>query len=204
MAIRQQSLYKVWDGKSLINENIDFLLRRANPVSFPLNEDSKQIVKDLEDTYIAIPCAGIAANQIGYNARIFVGMEFVDEETIEDDEQNIDEVTPKEDNMEMYINPKIVKSSLSSIQTGFEGCLSIPEIQLEIERYDSIKVSYQNKEGDTIIKKMTGFLSRLFQHELDHLNGKLMIQQLNTSELKAILKDEKYEPLIKELMDYTN
>ena len=81
MAIRQQSLYKVWDGKSLINENINFLLRRTNPVSFPLNEESKQIVKDLEDTYIAIPCAGIAANQIGYNTRIFVGMEFVDEET---------------------------------------------------------------------------------------------------------------------------
>ena len=131
-------------------------------------------------------------------------MEFVDEETIEDDEQNIDEVIPKEDNMEIYINPKIIKSSLSSTQTGFEGCLSIPEIQLEVKRYDSIKVSYQNKDGLTITKKMTGFLSRLFQHEVDHLNGKLMIQKINENELKTILQDEKYEPLIKELKNYTS
>ena len=203
MAIREQNLYKVWDGKVLIKENIDYLLKRTHPITFPLNNESKQIIKDLEDTYVNIPCAGIAANQIGYNARMFIGMEFVDEETVEDDEQNIDEVIPKEDNMEIYINPKIIKSSLSSMQTGFEGCLSIPEIQLEVIRHDNIKVSYQNREGLTITKKMAGFLSRLFQHELDHLDGKLMIQKMNDEELKAILQDEKYEPLIKELKNYT-
>ena len=203
MAIREQNLYKVWDGKVLIKENIDYLLKRTHPITFPLNNESKQIIKDLEDTYVNIPCAGIAANQIGYNARMFIGMEFVDEETVENDEQNIDEVIPKEDNMEIYINPKIIKSSLSSMQTGFEGCLSIPEIQLEVIRHDNIKVSYQNREGLTITKKMAGFLSRLFQHELDHLDGKLMIQKMNDEELKAILQDEKYEPLIKELKNYT-
>ena len=204
MAIKKQDLYKVWDGANLIKSNIDFLLNRTKPVNFPLNEESKQIITDLEDTYQAVPCAGIAANQIGHSARIFIGMEHDKEESIEDDDnQNIDNVIPESDNMEMYINPKITKNSLSSMQLGFEGCLSIPGVQLEIERYDNMKVSYQNKNGEIVIKKISGFISRLFQHELDHLNGSLMIQKQTSDELRAILQDEEYQPLINELFQYT-
>ena len=205
MAVKEQNLYKVWDGENLNTNNIDFLLKRTKPVTFPLDSNTKQIIKDLKDTYIAVPCAGIAANQIGYNARIFVGMEHDHEEALEeDDKQNIDDVKPRSDNMEMYINPKILKNSLASTQLGYEGCLSIPEIQLEVKRFDSIKVSYQNTNGQTIIKKISKFISRLFQHELDHLDGKLMIQRQNEDEVKAILPDENYHNLISKLNTYTS
>ena len=205
MAVKEQSLYKVWDGEKLNTNNIDFLLKRTKPISFPLDSNVKQIIKDLQDTYIAIPCAGIAANQIGYDARMFIGMEHDKEESLEeDDTQNIDDIKPRSDNMEMYINPKILKNSLASTQLGFEGCLSIPEIQLEVKRYDSIKVSYQNIDGEIITKKISKFISRLFQHELDHLDGKLMIQHQNDEELKAILPDEKYQNLITQLSEYTS
>ena len=90
--------------------------------------------------------------------------------------QNIDEVKPKIDNYEIYINPQIDNVNKKSTQEGIEGCLSIPDITLNIERYDKIKVRYYNAEGKVIKKPLSGFISRLFQHELNHLNGTLMFE----------------------------
>ena len=178
MANRNADLVKVWDGENLIEKNIDFLRTPTKPVTFPISSHIKQIIEDLVDTFTALPCAGIAANQIGYDKKLFIGMKHDRDYSEIDDKStnNIDDVTPDPDNYEIYINPQIDNIDKKSTQEGAEGCLSIPNITLMIERYDKIKVRYYNGQGRVIKKPLSGFISRLFQHELNHLHGKLMFE----------------------------
>ena len=177
MPIRNEDLVKIWDGKELIEENIQFLKKPTKKVIFPLSDYIQDIIQDLIDTYKATPCSGIAANQIGYDRSIFIGMEIDDRpEDNKDDSQNLDEVERDPDNYDIYINPQIDKIDKASIQTGDEGCLSIPNLTLEITRYDKIKVRYYNIKGKVVKKPLNKFISRLYQHELDHLDGLLMIE----------------------------
>jgi len=175
--MKNQDLVKVWDEKKLIEENIQFLKRPTKKVDFPISEHIKSIIQDLIDTYKATPCAGIAANQIGYDKSIFIGMEYDDRpEEGKDDGQDLDDVERDPNNYDIYINPQIDKINEKSLQIGDEGCLSIPNLTLQVERYDKIKVRYYNIEGKAVKKPLSKFISRLYQHELDHLNGKLMIE----------------------------
>ena len=69
-----------------------------------------------------------------------------------------------------------------SIQLDEEGCLSIPGLMVGRERYDKIKIRYYDVNGAVHKCTFSGFLSKLFQHELDHLNGELMIDNLEKIE----------------------
>ena len=74
MAVRDIDLVKVWEKGVLIKKNVDFLRIPTNPVVFPTSEQIDNIIQDLLDTFRAIPCAGIAANQLGFDKKIFIGM----------------------------------------------------------------------------------------------------------------------------------
>ena len=214
MAIKK--LVEVWDGKKLIEQNIVFLKKNTNEVHLPISSKDKLILDDLLDTYQKIPCAGIAANQIGYNKRIFIGMK-EDEENSEhqykelrkDDQIDLkeDQLNPNANNYEFYINPQIDKTYKKSIQEEEEGCLSIPEIRLIAERYDKIKVRYYDINGKKVQKTLKGFLSRLFQHELDHLNGILMVENNKIKEVYRISDNKQvislYSDLIKQLLEFS-
>ena len=76
----KKELVKVWDGVDIIEENILFLKKATKQVSFPLSEENRKVIDDLIDTYKATPCAGIAANQIGYDSSIFIGMAVLEHE----------------------------------------------------------------------------------------------------------------------------
>ncbi len=182
MAIKK--IIKVWNQDGLISDNISFLKKSTKDVFFPLTDGSFNIINDLLDTFKDTPCAGIAANQIGYDKKIFIGLkdyhESIDEEELEEKESQhqsgSSETNDYADNYEFYINPKIELVDKKSIQEEIEGCLSIPMISLRIKRFDKIKVRYQNQDGAVIKKTLRGFMSKLFQHELDHLNGILMLE----------------------------
>ena len=179
MAKRNNDIVTVWSANKLIKDNIEFLRHATKLVTFPISPQVEVIIQDLIDTFNAVPCAGIAANQIKYDKKIFIGMKHDREKQVEQNSsQNIDEIRPSVENCEIYINPQIDKIDKKSTQMGAEGCLSIPGLSLNIERYDKIKVRYYNMEGRVIKKPLKGFISRLFQHELDHLEGRLMFDQL--------------------------
>ena len=74
-------------------------------------------------------------------------------------------------------------------QCEVEGCLSVPEVQMTIHRSEKIKVRYYTAEGHVVKKTLTGFMAKLFQHELDHLDGRLMID--NQVEEVEFLNDER-------------
>ena len=213
MAIKK--LVEVWDGKNLIKNNITFLKQITKNIHLPISPIDQNILDDLLDTYKQIPCAGIAANQIGYDKRIFIGMK-KDEPDIEDQYKKLrkdestktkkEERNPNADNYEFYINPQIDQTYKKSIQEEEEGCLSIPEIRLIAERYDKIKVRYYDINGKKIQKTLKGFLSRLFQHELDHLNGLLMVENSKIKEVYRISDNENviklYSDLIHQLQNF--
>lgn len=186
MAIK--NIVKIWDGENLSEENVKFLKLKTKKVTFPASDFIKTIIQDLIDTYKEISCAGIAANQIGYDYQIFIGMKTIeDEEEAEEIEKKEAELSsasgnPYADNYEIYINPQIDKVDSQSIQLDEEGCLSIPGLMVGRERYDKIKIRYYDVNGAVHKCTFSGFLSKLFQHELDHLNGELMIDNLEKIE----------------------
>ena len=186
MAIK--NIVKIWDGENLSEENVKFLKLKTKKVTFPASDFIKTIIQDLINTYQEISCAGIAANQIGYDYQIFIGMKTIeDEEEAEEIEKKEAELSsasrnPYADNYEIYINPQIDKVDSQSIQLDEEGCLSIPGLMVGRERYDKIKIRYYDVNGAVHKCTFSGFLSKLFQHELDHLNGELMIDNLDKIE----------------------
>ena len=208
MAIKK--LVEVWDGKNIIENNIEFLKQKTREIHLPINDTNKNILRDLLDTYKKVPCAGIAANQIGYDKRIFIGMKEDEPDTEEQykelrkdepQEQKKESGNPNADNYEFYINPQIDQTYKKSIQEEEEGCLSIPEIRLVAERYDKIKIRYYDINGKKIQKTLKGFLSRLFQHELDHLDGKLMVENSKIKKVYRISDNENINSLYTNLVD---
>ena len=198
-----KKIVEVWDGQNLIEPNIEFLKQKTKEVLLPLSGQTKQILSDLLDTYEQTPCAGVAANQIGYDKRIFIGLKY-DNDYEEGEEKKEVIGNPNADNYEYYINPQIDQTSNKSIQEGEEGCLSIPEIRLITERFDKIKVRYFNADGKKVKKTLTGFMSRLFQHELDHLNGVLMVENSKIKNIYQISENKNLPPLYNQLITYLN
>lgn len=211
MAVKE--IVKIWDEEgNLIPENINHLHKKTRLVNFPLSNKSKTIIQDLKDTYEEISCAGIAANQIGYNKSIFIGMETCDDEEEAEHIERMESEPEKYagqknknyENMEIYINPKIISAKADSIQKEVEGCLSMPDLMLEILRSDKIMVKYFNENGNVVKKTLKGFISKLFQHELDHLSGILMIDDRSRVSNLAFSKRSKAKILEAPIREYVN
>jgi len=84
------------------------------------------------------------------------------------------------------VNPKIISSKGSQI--GEEGCLSFPGLFVKVKRAQEVEVEGQNPEGELIKIKAQGLLARVFQHEIDHLDGILMIDRIGFMEKLKIRK----------------
>ena len=140
----------------------------AEPVEF-VNKKIRQLLDDMAETMYKTDGVGLAAPQVNVSKRIIVL----------DDGNGLIEV----------INPEIVKKEGS--QVGLEGCLSVPELFGDVERYDKIEVHGINRNNKKIKIKAEGFLARIFQHEIDHLNGILFVEKLvNPNEIFIYKKEQ--------------
>ena len=140
----------------------------AEPVEF-VNKKIRQLLDDMAETMYKTDGVGLAAPQVNVSKRIIVL----------DDGNGLIEV----------INPEIVKKEGSQI--GLEGCLSVPELFGDVERYDKIEVHGINRNNKKIKIKAEGFLARIFQHEIDHLNGILFVEKLvNPNEIFIHKKEQ--------------
>jgi peptide deformylase len=126
---------------------------------------------------------GLAAPQVGISKRMIV----VDAEWSDKGEDGAAEV-PK--NPTVYVNP-VIKKSWGEVQTSDEGCLSVPGISIAIARADHIEVEAQNLDGETFTIEAEGFLARVLQHEIDHLEGVTMFEHLDP--IKRIEAFQEYE-----------
>lgn len=124
------------------------------------DQDLKILVEDMVETMREAPGVGLAAPQIGVSKRIIV-VEFGDE---------YDETVPNQ--LYVLINPDIIKKSNATLR-GIEGCLSVPGLVGEVERASAVTVVGQDIKGKKVKIRAQGWLARIFQHEIDHVNGLL-------------------------------
>jgi len=90
----------------------------------------------------------------------------------EEDEENEDEQTPAPKRLYTLVNPEITRAS-KEMEVGAEGCLSIPGVMGDVERHLAITVKAQNRRGQPVTLRLKDWTARIFQHEIDHLNGVL-------------------------------
>ena len=111
---------------------------------------------------------GLAANQVGRLRRVLVA-------AIEEDEY-------------VVVNP-VIEASSEETEVLAEGCLSIPGIQVEVERPVAVTITGQNAAGEDLRLEAEGLLARVFQHEVDHLDGVLILDRTDRESRKAALRE---------------
>ena len=137
--------------KPLIDSKDLLLHNKIKKCSY--NLDRSKLSYTLNENMYHHNGVGLSANQIGIEERVFVMMINIDaQETI------------------TCFNPRIIKESKDEVVME-EGCLSYPELYLEISRPSSIIVKYENEGKDIFKRRLDGFIARIFQHEYDHMEG---------------------------------
>ena len=144
------------------------LRRKAKPVT-KFDKDLQTLIDDMIETMRDAPGVGLAAPQVNISEQLAV-IEYSEDEDDEDEE--VEGATPKPKKLYVIINPEIIKVSEEKVM-GIEGCLSIPGLIGEVERYEAIQVKALNRHGKPVKLKVDGWTARIFQHEIDHLNGVL-------------------------------
>jgi peptide deformylase len=135
------------------------LHKLASPVTV-FDESLKRLVRDLSETMYAAPGIGLAATQVDVHKQVIV----------------ID-VSERRDTLVVLVNPEIVEASgVSDIE---EGCLSLPAIYETLERAERVKVRAFDQNGNAFTLEAQGLLAVCIQHEMDHLKGKVFIEQLS-------------------------
>ena len=147
------------------------LRRKAKPIT-KFDKELQTLIDDMIETMREAPGVGLAAPQVNILQQLAV-IEYAEDEDDEDDEgaeENLKPAKPKQ--LFVIINPEIVKASEEKVN-GIEGCLSIPGLIGEVERHEAIQVKALNRHGQPVKLKVDGWTARIFQHEIDHLNGVL-------------------------------
>ncbi len=158
--------------RTILTEPNSILRQVSKPVEEVGNAE-RELMKDMLETLYATPNGiGLAAIQIGVPKRIIV----------------LD--TPREENKKnpMYFVNPIIKNQSSNLSTYEEGCLSVPNIFVEVNRPSTCEVEYLDYNGEKKILKADGLLSTCIQHECDHLDGKLMVDYLSKLKKTMIIK----------------
>jgi len=150
------------DEKFLRQKTADFDFKKHN------KKEVAELVKQMRETMRQAQGVGLSANQIGLDLRFFVAQMPQD--------ISINRHNPYKSVFYTIFNPEIIKFSKEK-DVMEEGCLSVPEVSGLVERPEKITFIGQDKNGKKIKIKAWGILARIFQHEIDHLNGILFIDK---------------------------
>ncbi|HYA02121.1 MAG TPA: peptide deformylase [Syntrophobacteria bacterium] len=137
------------------------LLQKAEPIS-AIDREIARLADDMAETMYSAPGIGLAANQVGVPRRLIV----IDTSRRDVDSQLI-----------VIVNPEIISGE--GLITMEEGCLSVPDYQAEVTRYQKVKVRGLDLQGKSMELDAEGLLAVVLQHEIDHVNGKLFIDHLS-------------------------
>ena len=141
------------DVRQIIKEG-DPILRHKSVEVRRFNERLHVLLEDMALTMAEAEGVGLAAPQVGISKRVIVVCDG-DGETLE------------------FINPVLL--SAKGMVEEAEGCLSVPGVQGMVPRAEKIKIKAQDRDGQTFEQKAEGYLARVIQHEMDHLDGRLFI-----------------------------
>lgn len=147
------------------------LRQRAIDVDDILEDNCQQLIKTMMLVVSEAGGVGIAAPQIHHSQRIFIMCSKPNQRY-----PDAPLIAPT-----AIINPEILQYSDEKIK-AWEGCLSVPSMRGLVPRHSHITVRYFDQQGCEQQKELTGFIARIFQHELDHLNGLTFIDQLESTQ----------------------
>jgi len=156
--------------RPILRHGADVLHRPALPVE-ALTPDIQQLIDDMVQTMYAAPGVGLAAPQVGVPLRLFVA-----------------DVTVGHDSsaLHIFVNPAFV--ARDGMQLEDEGCLSVPGFNATVARPNRVVLSGLNREGVPHTVEGTGLLARCFQHEMDHLDGRLFVDHLRGLQKDLIVR----------------
>jgi peptide deformylase len=143
------------------------LKTRAAPID-AFDDSLARLAEEMLATMRENEGVGLAANQVGRLKRILVA-------AIEDEEY-------------VVVNP-VIEEAAETTQKDAEGCLSIPGIQVEVERPTAIRLSGQDATGAPLQIEASGLLARIFQHEVDHLDGVLILDRTDRNSRKEAMRE---------------
>lgn len=134
----------------LIKETDNILRQVCEPWHFTINGDPTDLVKEMTRIMFENNGIGLAAPQVGILKRLFI--------------------MGNPDKLIVCINPEILEGDNKNVISK-EGCLSFPDLWLNVKRHDFIRVKYYDITGQEVVRDFSGLISRVYQHELDHLDG---------------------------------
>jgi peptide deformylase len=155
--------------RTIITPDNDILRKKARRVVDFGNQNLQVLVDDMIETMLDAPGVGLAAPQVAESQRIIVVR-------LPDDEESVEEYGKDAGVLHVVINPEIVKSSRDTVE-GVEACLSIPGFFGKVDRPVTVTIKGQDRHGNDIRIKAHDWLARVFQHEIDHLDGVLFIDK---------------------------
>lgn len=125
----------------------------------------QKLIDDMVETMHEYSGVGLAAPQVHYSLRLFVGL--LEEEPNEDTRPTV------------VVNPEITPLTTSQ-EEGWEGCLSIPDIRGLVPRYTDILLKGMDRDGRALELRLKNFAARIAQHETDHLDGVLFLDRMKS------------------------
>jgi peptide deformylase len=155
------------------------LRQKARPVT-DFGPELQTLIDNMVETMHTANGVGLAANQVAIPAQVIV-VQMPIPEAAEDEEQEEEPLPPHAGELFTLINPRV---SWHSRQTGegVEGCLSLPGIVGEVERFKEVRVEALDRHGRKFSMRFQGWLARIFQHEIDHLDGVLFTDHIEDPE----------------------
>lgn len=147
-------------------------------VNFPLTEQDKSEIAQIVERLNELGGVGLAAPQVNIHKRIIT---ILIPEIAVALRNNAEQPVP----MQVLINPSYEPLPDSEKYADWEGCYSVLETMGKVRRYDKIKLTYQDEQGNLIKTEVDGFYARVLQHEIDHINGKLIIHRLEKDDLQG-------------------
>ncbi|SFV66295.1 Peptide deformylase [hydrothermal vent metagenome] len=175
--------YSVGRVRSVAQLGAEVIRKVATKVDDIESKETQELIDDLILTCIDSQGMGIASPQISQSKRIFIMAS-----TPNSRYPNAPKMKPK-----AIINPEIISYS-DELEKDWEGCLSLPNVRATVPRSKRIEVRYLTRDGKEVEEVLEGFLARIFQHEFDHLNGKVFIDRVESS--LDIVMEREYRKMI--------
>ena len=156
---------------------------KATAVTDIQSAEIQQLIKTLQDTLASTQGVGIAAPQISESKQVII---------------IASRPSPRYPNAPLMeptvmINPTFQALS-DTTEKDWEGCLSIPGIRALVPRYKDIQITYSNEQGSLVKAKLEGFVARVFQHEFDHLEGKVYLDRVENN--RDIVAESEYFKMV--------
>lgn len=152
--------------REIIQPDNPILRKKASRVT-DYGSRFQQLVDDMLETLLDAPGVGLAAPQVAISQRLILVR-------LPDDEESREEYGDEAGKLYVVANPEIVKASKEMVE-GVEGCLSIPGYVGKVSRHERVVVKGFDRRGKPLRVRADGWLARVFQHEIDHLDGRLFI-----------------------------